>query len=95
MVVAARGATQSMNTMSMSQPALSASDLRVALNTLLAEHIYLASSATRAALGGRSPEFQAAAGALDSNSDDRQSAGRGDREAVSGALRNALTRFGS
>lgn len=66
--VAARGATQSMNTMSMSQPAMSASDLRVALNTLLAEHIYLASSATGAALGGRTPEFQAAAGALDSNS---------------------------
>jgi hypothetical protein len=45
-----------------------ASDLRVGLNTLLAEHIYLASAATGAALGGRTPEFQAAAGALDSNS---------------------------
>jgi len=66
--VAARGATQSMSTMSMSQPAMSASDLRVALNTLLAEHIYLAGSATGAALAGRTPEFQAAAGVLDSNS---------------------------
>lgn len=56
--LAARGATQGMP----------ASDLRVGLNTLLAEHIYLASAATGAALGGRTPEFQAAAGALDSNS---------------------------
>jgi hypothetical protein len=66
--VAARGATQSMSNMSMSRSAMSASDLRVALNTLLAEHIYLAGSATGAALAGRTPEFQAAAGALDSNS---------------------------
>jgi len=69
--VAARGAAQSsMGNMSMtpSPAAISASDLRVALNTLLGEHIYLASSATGAALGGRSAEFQAAAGALDSNS---------------------------
>ena len=69
--VAARGATQSsMGNMSMapSPAAISASDLRVALNTLLGEHIYLASSATGAALGGRSAEFQSAAGALDSNS---------------------------
>lgn len=69
--VAARGAAQSsMGTMSMtpSPAAISASDLRVSLNTLLGEHIYLASSATGAALGGRSAEFQGAAGALDSNS---------------------------
>lgn len=45
-----------------------AADLRVGLNTLLAEHVYLASGATGAALGGRTPEFQAAARALDSNS---------------------------
>ncbi len=45
-----------------------ASDLRVALNSLLAEHIYLAGSATGAALAGRQAEFQAAAGALDGNS---------------------------
>src|SRR5262245_46675252 len=67
--VALRGAGQSsMSNMSTSQPSMSASDLRVALNTLLAEHIYLAGSATGAALGGRTPEFQAAAGTLDSNS---------------------------
>lgn len=70
--VTARGAAQSMSNTSMSQPmapaSMSASDLRVALNTLLAEHIYLAGAATGAALGGRTAEFQAAAGALDSNS---------------------------
>lgn len=68
--VASRGATQAMGNMNMrmSQPSMSASDLRVALNSLLAEHIYLAGSATGAALGGRTAEFQAAAGALDSNS---------------------------
>jgi hypothetical protein len=54
--------------MTPSPAAISASDLRVALNTLLGEHIYLASSATGAALGGRSAEFQGAAAALDSNS---------------------------
>jgi hypothetical protein len=45
-----------------------ASDLRVGLNNLLAEHVYLAAAATGAALGGRTPEFQGAAGALDANS---------------------------
>ena len=45
-----------------------ASDLRTSLNTLLQEHIYLAAAATGSALGGRSTEFQAAAGALDANS---------------------------
>lgn len=70
--VATRGVSQSMSNMSMSQPAMpasmSASDLRLGLNSLLAEHIYLASAATGAALGGRTPEFQSAAGALDANS---------------------------
>jgi hypothetical protein len=47
-----------------------ASALRAMLNTLLQEHIYLAASATGAALGGRTPEFQAAASALDGNSVD-------------------------
>ena len=47
-----------------------AADLRVALNGLLAEHVTLAAAATNAALGGRTPEFQAAAGALDANSVD-------------------------
>lgn len=46
----------------------SASDLRTALNLLLAEHTVLAAAATNAALGGRSDEFEAAAGALDKNS---------------------------
>ncbi len=47
-----------------------ASDLRVALDSLLAEHVQLAASATNAALGGRDDEFTAAAGALDANSVD-------------------------
>lgn len=52
----------------MNRSPMAASDLRVGLNSLLAEHIYLASAATGAALGGRSAEFGAAAAALDSNS---------------------------
>jgi hypothetical protein len=64
--LAAAGTAQGMG--GMSHQMMPASDLRVGLNTLLAEHIYLASAATGAALGGRSAEFQAAAGALDSNS---------------------------
>lgn len=48
----------------------SASDLRTALNLLLAEHTVLAASATDAALGGRTDEFNAAAAALDKNSMD-------------------------
>lgn len=46
------------------------SDLRTGLNTLFREHVYLASAATGAALGGRDVEFKAAAGALDANSVD-------------------------
>jgi hypothetical protein len=46
----------------------SGSDLRTALNTTLAEHVFLAAAATDAALGGRSAEFKDAAGALDGNS---------------------------
>lgn len=42
--------------------------LRVALNSLLRDHVFLAAGATGAALGGRTAEFQAAAGALDANS---------------------------
>lgn len=45
-------------------------DLRVGLDQLLQEHLYLASDATGAALGGRSDEFTAAAGALNSNGTD-------------------------
>ena len=47
-----------------------ASSLKATLSTLLQEHAYLAAAATGAALGGRTPEFQAAAGALDRNSVD-------------------------
>ncbi|HKC07323.1 MAG TPA: hypothetical protein VKJ67_10665 [Methylomirabilota bacterium] len=47
-----------------------AAGLRVGLNALLSEHVYLAAAATRAALAGRQPEFQAAAAALDANSVD-------------------------
>jgi plastocyanin len=47
-----------------------AASLRVALNSLFAEHVYLAARATGAALGNRQPEFEAAAAALDSNSVD-------------------------
>ena len=47
---------------------MSVGDLRVALNNLLAEHAQLGLTATAAALGGRSAEFKAAAGALDANS---------------------------
>jgi PBP1b-binding outer membrane lipoprotein LpoB len=47
-----------------------ATDLRVALNRLLAEHTFLASMATDAALGGRDAEFEAAAVALDTNTVD-------------------------
>jgi len=47
-----------------------AAALRSTLNTLLQEHVYLAASATNAALGGREAEFKAAADALDANSVD-------------------------
>ena len=43
---------------------------RVALNGLLQEHLYLASDATDAALGGRSDEFAAAGKALNDNGTD-------------------------
>jgi hypothetical protein len=41
-----------------------AADLRSGMTLLLREHVLLASSATGAALGGRMPQFEAAAGAL-------------------------------
>lgn len=50
--------------------ATGAADLRVALNALLQEHVYLAAAATNAALDGHADEFQAAAAALDGNSVD-------------------------
>jgi hypothetical protein len=45
-----------------------ATGLRTMLNLALREHVYLASAATNAALGGRDAEFEAAANALDANS---------------------------
>jgi hypothetical protein len=47
-----------------------ASDLHAALTSLLGEHVLLAASATGAALGGRTAQFQAVVGALDANSVD-------------------------
>ena len=52
----------------------SAAGLRVALNRLLGEHVLLAAGATNAALDGRTPDFEAAAAALDENSVDLTSA---------------------
>lgn len=52
-----------------------AAELRTALNMLLNEHTILAATATNAALGGRTAEFEAAAGQLNTNS-----------EAISGAI---------
>jgi hypothetical protein len=49
---------------------MAAANLRVALNQLLSEHATLAAAATQAALRGRKSEFDAAAGALDKNSQD-------------------------
>jgi hypothetical protein len=49
-------------------PSAPSAGLRSALNVALREHVYLASAATGAALGGREAEFKAAAGALDANS---------------------------
>ena len=45
-------------------------DLRVGLDQLLQEHLYLASDATAAALGGRTDEFAAAGDALNTNGTD-------------------------
>ncbi len=44
-----------------------AATLRVGLNVMLREHVYLAAMATGAALEGRTADFQAAAGVLDAN----------------------------
>ncbi|HEV3401511.1 MAG TPA: hypothetical protein VG078_06775 [Acidimicrobiales bacterium] len=41
-----------------------AADLRAGMTSLLREHVFLASSATGAAIGGRQPQFEAAAAAL-------------------------------
>jgi hypothetical protein len=74
-VVFATGCAQSMagpmsggdNSMAAAS-ATPAASLRVALNSLLGEHVILAASTTGAALDGRDAEFKVAAGALDANS---------------------------
>lgn len=50
-------------------PSSKAVDLRVSMNTLLQEHLYLATMTTSAATGGRSAEQAEAAGALAANAD--------------------------
>jgi hypothetical protein len=50
-------------------PSSKAVDLRVSMNTLLQEHVYLATMTTSAATGGRSAEQAAAGGALAANGD--------------------------
>ncbi len=45
-----------------------AADLRAGMTSLLREHVFLATSATGAALGGRTPQFEAAAAALNADS---------------------------
>jgi len=49
-------------------PVITAPELKVALNNLLSEHVWLASAATGAALQGRKGDFDAAASTLDANS---------------------------
>ena len=49
---------------------LTASDLRATLEFVLEEHVYLAGLATGEALGGRTDGFEAAAAALEQNSND-------------------------
>ena len=51
-------------------PVTAGVDFRVALNQLLQEHLYFASFATDAALGGREDEFGAAGAALNANGTD-------------------------
>jgi len=50
--------------------ATKATALRIALNSLLREHVFLAAAATNAALSGRDAEFKELAAALDANSVD-------------------------
>src|SRR4026207_1477388 len=63
----------------MNHPGIMSSDLRTGLNSLFREHVFLAASATGAALAGRDGEFKAAAGGLASGRD-------GDFKAAAGAL---------
>jgi len=63
-------ATTAASTPSPAATGLTASDLRAALTSMLQAHVYLAGAATGEALGGRQAGFEAAAAALDQNSDD-------------------------
>ena len=63
---------------------------RVAFNELLQEHLYLATSATNAALGGRSAEATAAIGALNANGNDLGAAVTGLFDAATGAEFNRI-----
>ena len=56
------------DSMTMASSGTKAAALRTTLNNLFAEHVWLAGSATGAALGGRDADFKAAASALDQNS---------------------------
>src|SRR5262249_33674785 len=74
--VVGAGCSQSMaahDGMAMASPSTTSSGtkaaaLRTTLNNLFAEHVWLAGSATGAALGGRDADFKAAAAVLDQNS---------------------------
>jgi len=67
LVAAAAPASARLQAQTQAMPMKSA-DLRVGLNAILEEHVYLAAAATGAALGGRQTEFEGAAAALDQNS---------------------------
>ena len=64
------GGSQALAAASAQSAPSAASDLRVALNNLLQEHVFLAAVATGHALGGREAAFKAAAESLDANSVD-------------------------
>ena len=66
--VSGRAQAQMQQTHPMQQTQMKSADLRVVLNTILEEHVYLAAATTGAALGGRQTEFEGAAAALDQNS---------------------------
>ena len=67
-VLAAPALAQSGSHAAHATSAMSASTLRVTLNVLFRDHVFLAAGATGAALGGRDGEFKAAAASLDANS---------------------------
>ncbi|MGH8931988.1 MAG: hypothetical protein ACRDZO_15545 [Egibacteraceae bacterium] len=70
----AQGTTQETDTQSAAEepaaPELDAATLRATINNALREHVFLAATATGAALGGDTAGFDAAAAALGGNSED-------------------------